>query len=87
MRTDDRVRKIETTTNDIATKVTQVVQDQTKFEEYTKENNSLQTFVLSSIKGSTDSCVSEGKEQKNALLQFQDKLTTYALHILLVYIK
>jgi hypothetical protein len=80
-RIEGHVTRIETTTNDIATKVTKVAEDQVKFEESRKASDSTQMVSLSGIKSSIDSCASEVEEQYNMLLQFRDRLETYVLPV------
>lgn len=81
MRVDSRTTVIETTTNEIATRVKQYAHSQAKFIEHIRETDRSQTNRLSKIANGIESCASEVKEQRNALLEFQDKLKMYALPV------
>lgn len=79
MRVDSRTAGIEATTNEIATIVKQYAHSQAESIEQARERDPSQTKHLSTSKNEIDSCVSEAKEQRNALLEFQDRLRMYAL--------
>jgi len=72
MRVDKRTMNIETTTDEIITRVTEYACS-------TREVNSSQTDQLSVISSGIQSCALEITEQKNLLLEFQDKLKKYVL--------
>jgi hypothetical protein len=83
MRLDSRMKSIEKTANEVATTSKQYAHSQAEFIEHTRETNHSQTNHLSRISNGIESCALEVKEQRNLLLDFQDKLKMYALSVLL----
>ena len=79
MRIEKQTLKIETTTSEISTKVTQVAHDQAKLRDQSQEAAREQEGHLSVIRRGVESCSLEVKGQNNILLELQNKLKMYVL--------